>query len=135
MGATHRTPGGHVTAIATRGTIAAIAGAINHHGFNETIRAHCHRWARPRNPNDQGETIRSWFGTLYEDFNLDSDALKQLVLLAQFSDDGFRASNSIIDKLYKKKSNWKHLETPSAFVSKGVRNARKNIDPWFEWEW
>ena len=69
------------------------------------------------------------------DFNLDRDALKSLVLLAQLSDEGFRASNSIMAKLYQKKMNWDPLENPSAFVFSSVRKARNKIDPWFEWEW
>ena len=57
-------------------------------------------------------------------WGVDEAARMSLYLLAQHSDAGKRAANSIIAKLLKKASRGEHVESPSAFVSTCVGNAR-----------
>ena len=56
--------------------------------------------------------------------------MNQMILLAQYSDEGYKAVNSLIDKLYLKKRKGELIENPSAFICKGVRRAKEAIDPY-----
>ena len=78
--------------------------------------------------NDRARTIESWYDEL--NYDLDQDAMKQMLLLAQHSDKGYEAVNSLIDKLFLKKRKGEVIENHSAFICKGVRKAREAIDPW-----
>ena len=76
------------------------------------------------------KTIESWYEELNYDFVVDREAMNQMLLLAQHSDRGYEAVNSLIDKLYKKKRTGEKIDNASAFICKGLRKAREAIDPW-----
>ena len=81
-----------------------------------------------QNYNDRSSTIGSWFDTLIEEFGVDTMARKEMVLLAQHSEKGYQAVNSLISKLYLKKRKGEWIDNASAFISNGIRNAREEID-------
>lgn len=81
-----------------------------------------------QNYNDRSSTIGSWFDTLIEEFGVDTMARKEMVLLAQHSEKGYQAVNSLISKLYLKKRKGEWIANTSAFISNGIRNAREEID-------
>ena len=71
--------------------------------------------------------INVWWATLRSE-GIDEGACKSLLLLAQHSDAGFRAANSLIAKLYKKRADGEIMSNPSGFVHKCSLNARHRID-------
>ena len=83
-----------------------------------------------QNYDDRSSTIESWFDTLIDEFSVDTTARKEMVLLAQHSEKGYEAVNSLISKLYLKKRKNERIDNASAFISNGIRNAREDIDPW-----
>ena len=54
--------------------------------------------------------------------------MKEMVLLAQHSEKGYQAVNSLINKLYTKKHKGERINCASAFVSNGIRKAREEFD-------
>ena len=89
--------------------------------------------ARWHDSNDRARTIELWFDEL--NYDLDQDAMNQMLLLAQHSDKGYEAVNSLIDKLFLKKRKGEVIENHSAFICKGPRTARERIDPWHGMKW
>ena len=63
------------------------------------------------------------------------DAMNQMLLLAQHSDRGYEAVNSLIDKLYLKKRTGEKINNASAFICNSLRRARETIDPWHDMKW
>ena len=88
-----------------------------------------------RDVNNQSETIAKWWDQLYSDFRLDPDAMQAMILLAQYSDEGYQAVNSLMDKLYLMRRKGEKIVNPSAFICKGLRTARERIDPWHGMKW
>ena len=85
-----------------------------------------------QNYDDRSSTIESWFDTLIDEFSVDTTARKEMVLLAQHSEEGYQAVNSLMNKLYLKKRKAERIDNASAFISNGVRNAREELDPWYK---
>ena len=84
-----------------------------------------------RDVNNQSRTIEKWYDQLYSDFRLDPDAMQAMILLAQYSDEGYQAVNSLMDKLYVMRRKGEKIVNPSAFICKGLRTARERIDTWY----
>lgn len=83
---------------------------------------------RPRPPSHEpwqtlSRNIEVWRTTL-EDEGVDRAATQELFLLAQHSDAGYQASNAIVAKLIKKRSEGFPVRKPSAFVHQCCCNAR-----------
>ena len=71
--------------------------------------------------------ITVWWRTLRNE-GVDDNACKGLILLAQHSDDGYRAANALIAKLAKKRADGEVLTNPSGFIHKCSLNARHSIE-------
>ena len=70
-------------------------------------------WVTLRVPN---QTVEMWYDELTKTFQCDEVAICELLLLAQLSDDGYVAANSIINKLFKSESDNRPITNPSVFV-------------------
>ena len=58
---------------------------------------------------------------------VDTAARMSLASLAQMSEAGYLAANSIITKLLKRVAQGEVLDSPSAFVSKSCQNAKQSL--------
>jgi hypothetical protein len=63
-----------------------------------------------------------------QEWGIDEDGQADLFLLAQHSPEGWRAANSLMAKILKKKSDGEELRKPGAFIHAGCRNARHAIE-------
>ena len=71
--------------------------------------------------------VSVWWRTLRNE-GVDEDACKSLILLAQHSDDGYRAANALLAKITKKRADGEILTNPSGFIHKCSLNARHSIE-------
>jgi hypothetical protein len=67
---------------------------------------------------------------LMMEMGVDGTARAELFLLAQHSQRGYEACNSIIGKLLKKKADQEFVGNPSGFVHRAVCNARGTLQAW-----
>ena len=76
--------------------------------------------------------VRNWKETL-DQYRVDEAAQKELFLLAQFSSKGAKAANSLIAKLLKATSDGREIFNPSAFVHKGCKDNRHQLESEAHW--
>lgn len=69
---------------------------------------------------------QQWAGFL-QDAGVDERAAQDIFLLAQMSDEGWMAANSIIAKLVKKRSDGETFKNVSGFIHTCVKNAREEM--------
>ena len=84
-------------------------------------------------PGTRSSMIWKWHDTFCRDFDIDDEAWRALLLLAQRCAAGYRKANGIIHKMYEREQKGGELYNPSAFVRKCVREAEKDIDPRSHW--
>ena len=71
-------------------------------------------------------SIEAWAGLL-DEIGADEDSQQALFLLAQLGPDGMYATNSIISKIIKKRSEQEWVRSWSAYIQSCARNARHEI--------
>ena len=77
-----------------------------------------------RNPD-----VEHWRNMLYRKFGCDKPSVMRLTNLSQLSPAGYREANRHIDKILKFLTSRKALGNPSAFITTGVENAHRKLNP------
>ena len=73
-----------------------------------------------------------WY-QLLKNIGCDENAVAELFLFAQHSDQGYRFANSAVSKLLKAISDGRPLHNPSAFLHTVVKTSRHSIDRDASW--